>query len=321
MTEHANRSARGRSPDDDEATLCDLLDADRERDRRGAALGLIDVAERTELADATVARLAERANGDESADVRQFAVEALGHAVEGAGGAAAGDTGIESDDGDAGIETVAERAAAAVRTALADADEWVRAEAVVAHSRAAPGDEATLRDAIDDDSGWVRRNAVIALSKTGAASQDLLVERIKSDPHQGVREYAADYLREYAEDRSEAVRILAAVLAREPAAFVRAKAAASLGDLGADRAEEALERHGLNDRSDDVRRSAKQALATARGVEPEQIDAGPDDAEAAPGGGSGSRREQNGRRQGRQGPGGGPAGATDGLTQGQRDRR
>ncbi|NHN49822.1 HEAT repeat domain-containing protein [Halostella sp. JP-L12] len=299
MTEYANRSARGRAPDDDEASLRDLLDAGSERDRRRAALGLIDLAEDGGLAAETVARLAERATGDESADVRQFAVEALGHAV----GAADGAT---------------DRAGAAIRSALEDADEWVRAEAVVAQSRAAPGDESTLRDALDDDSGWVRRNAVIALSKTGAASQDLLVERIKSDPHQGVREYAADYLREYAEDREEAVRILAAVLAREPEAFVRAKAAASLGDLGTDRAEEALERHGLNDRSDDVRRSAKRALATARGVDPEQIDAGLDD-DAAPGGGPGSRRER--QKRGQQGPGGGPAGATDGLTQGQRDRR
>lgn len=298
MTEYANRSARGRAPDDDEAALRDLLGADRERDRRRAALGLIDLAEDGGLADETVERLAGVGAGDESADVRQFAVEALGQA-------------ISANDG------ATERAAAAIRTALGDPDEWVRAEAVVAQSRAAPGDEATLRDALDDDSGWVRRNAVIALAKTGAASQELLVDRIKSDPHQGVREYAADFLREYAEDRSEAVRILAAVLAREPEAFVRAKAAASLGDLGTDRAEEALERHGLNDRSDDVRRSAKRALATARGVDPEQIDAGLDD--GAPGGGPGSRREQ--QRQGRQGPGGGPAGATDGLTQGQRDRR
>jgi HEAT repeat protein len=129
-----------------------------------------------------------------------------------------------------------------------------------------------------------------------------------------------DFLREYADDVSEAVRILAAVLAREPEAFVRAKAAASLGDLGTDRAEDALERHGLNDRSDDVRRSAKRALATARGVDPKQIDAGLDEP-GAPGGGPGSRMGD-----GPDGPGGGPegpgmAGVTDGLTQGQRENR
>ncbi|MDF9746566.1 HEAT repeat domain-containing protein [Natrinema salsiterrestre] len=296
MTDYANRSARGRAPDDDEATLRARLEADLERDRRRAALGLIDLADDGGLTPATIGGLVELVLADDSPDVRQFAVEALGLAADADGGDAAGD---------------------AIRAALNDDHEWVRAEAVVAQSRAEPGNETPLRDALEDDSGWVRRNAVIALSKTGAASQELLIEQLKTDPHSGVREYAADYLREYADDVGETVRILAAVLARDPEAFVRAKAATSLGDLGTDRAEEVLERHGLNDRSDDVRRSAKRALATARGVDPEQIDAGLDD-DAAPGGGPGSRREQE--RQG-PGPGQGPAGSIDGLTQGQRDRR
>ncbi|PCR90821.1 HEAT repeat domain-containing protein [Natrinema ejinorense] len=296
MTDYANRSARGRAPDDDEATLRTRLEADRERDRRRAALGLVDPADDGGLEPATIAGLAERVGEDESADVRQFAVEALGLAAS-------------SDGGDA--------AEAAIRAALNDDHEWVRAEAVVAQSRAEPENDEPLRAALEDDSGWVRRNAVIALSKTGAASEELLIEQLKHDPHSGVREYAADYLREYADDVGETVRILAAVLARDPEAFVRAKAATSLGDLGTDRAEEVLERHGLNDRSDDVRRSAKRALATARGVDPEQIDAELDD-DAAPGGGPGSRRERE--RQG-PGPGRGPAGSIDGLTQGQRDRR
>ncbi|WP_226481836.1 HEAT repeat domain-containing protein [Natrinema amylolyticum] len=301
MTDYANRSARGRAPDDDEATLRSRLESDRERDRRRGALGLVDLADDGGLTPATIAGLAEVVREDDSADVRQFAVEALGLAASAA----------DSSGADAAAE--------AIRPALADDHEWVRAEAVVAQSRAAPGTEEPLRAALEDDSGWVRRNAVIALSKTGAASQELLIERIKTDPHSGVREYAADYLREYADDVGETVRILAAVLARDPEAFVRAKAATSLGDLGTDRAEEVLERHGLNDRSDDVRRSAKRALATARGVDPEQIDAGLD-GDAAPGGGPGSRRERE-----RQGPGPGrrqgPAGSIDGLTQGQRDRR
>ncbi|WP_135822805.1 HEAT repeat domain-containing protein [Halostella litorea] len=300
MTEYANRSARGRARTDDEVQLREKLLSARERDRRDAALGLVDLADGGSLQPSTVARLAGRATDDDAADVRQFAVEALGLAARGT-------------DGEGAAE-------AAIRTALDDEAGWVRAEAVVAASRAAPDDEATLRNALDDGSGFVRRNAVIGLSKTGAASQELLVERIKTDRHPAVREYAADFLREYAEDVSEAVRILAAVLAREPEAFVRAKAAASLGDLGTDRAEDALERHGLNDRSDDVRRSAKRALATARGVDPKQIDAGLDDP-GAPGGGPGSRSDD-----GPDGPGGGPggpgmAGVTDGLTQGQRENR
>ncbi|ELY69550.1 HEAT repeat domain-containing protein [Natrinema versiforme] len=299
MTEYANRSARGRAPDDDESTLRTRLEADRERDRRRAVLGLIDLADDGGLAPATIERLAELAVDDDAEDVRQFAVEALGLAASAA----------ESDAKDAASE--------AIRSALADGREWVRAEAVVAQSRAAPGNETPLRDALEDDSGWVRRNAVIALSKTGASSQEELIDRIKNDPHSGVREYAADYLREYADDVGESVRILAAVLARDPEAFVRAKAATSLGELGTERAEAVLERHGLNDRSDDVRRSAKQALATARGVDPDQLDIELDD-EAAPGGGPGSRRERE--RQG-PGPGRGPANSIDGLTQGQRDRR
>ncbi|MGQ3414115.1 HEAT repeat domain-containing protein [Natrinema sp. LN54] len=300
MTEYANRSARGRAPDDDEATLRSRLEADRERDRRRAALGLIDLADEGGLAPPTIEQLAGLAADDGSEDVRQFAVEALGLAASSAAESAARDAASE-----------------AIRSALADDREWVRAEAVVAQSRAAPGNETPLRAALEDDSGWVRRNAVIALSKTGAASQDLLIDRIKNDPHSGVREYAADYLREYADDVGESVRILAAVLARDPEAFVRAKAATSLGELGTERAEAVLERHGLNDRSDDVRRSAKRALATARGVDPDQLDIELDD-EAAPGGGPGSRRERE--RQG-PGPGRGPANSIDGLTQGQRDRR
>ncbi|QCW03843.1 HEAT repeat domain-containing protein [Natrinema pallidum] len=298
MTDYANRSARGRAPDDDEASLRSRLESDRERDRRRGALGLVDLADEGGLEPATIAGLAERTLEDEAADVRQFTVEALGLAAS-------------VSDSDVAAE--------AIRTALADDHEWVRAEAVVAQSRAEPGNEEPLRGALEDDSGWVRRNAVIALSKTGAASQELLIERIKNDPHSGVREYAADYLREYADEIEAAVRILAAVLARDPEAFVRAKAATSLGDLGTDRAEAVLERHGLNDRSDDVRRSAKRALATARGVDPEQIDAGLD-GDAAPGGGPGSQRERERQRQG-PGPNRGPAGSIDGLTQGQRDRR
>jgi len=305
MTEYANRSARGRARTDDEAQLREQLLSALERERRDAALGLVDLAADDTLKPSTVARLAGRATDDDAADVRQFAVEALGLAAASTDGAGTGGEGA---------------AEAAIRTALDDDEDWVRAEAVVAASRAAPDDEATLREALADESGYVRRNAVIALSKTGAASQELLTERIKTDRHPAVREYAADFLREYAADTAEAVRILAAVLAREPEAFVRAKAAASLGDLGTDRAEEALERHGLNDRSDDVRRSAKRALATARGVDPKQIDAGLDDP-GAPGGGPGSRTGD-----GPDGPGGGPggpgmAGVTDGLTQGQRENR
>lgn len=299
MTDYANRSARGRARTDDEESLRERLDAAASRERRDAALGLVDLAEREGLAPATTARLAERATGDQDAEVRQFAVEALGLAA-----AAATDGGPE-------------RAVGAIRTALEDDSEWVRAEAVVAHSRTAPEDGAPLRAALEDGSGWVRRNALVALAKTGAASQELLVERLRTDSHPAVREYAADYLREYAEDVADAVRVLAALLARDSAAFVRATAATSLGALGTDRAEAVLEDHGLTDRSDDVRRAARRALATARGVDPESIDVDPD----AAGPGSGTPRTGHSRDAGPGAPApGGPVDAIDGYTQGQRRR-
>ncbi|WP_436910149.1 HEAT repeat domain-containing protein [Halosimplex marinum] len=241
--EYDNWSARGRAPADDEAGLRAALDDDQPR-RRDAALALVDEAE-AGLADETVDALADAARSADDPDTRQFAVEALG---------------------------VAGRGEDTVAAALDDPDEWVRAEAVVALSRVDPGAADRLRAALEDDHGAVRRNALIALAKTGAAGAETLVDRLKSDPSPAVREYAAQYLPDAAETE-RAVRLLAAVLARDPGSFVRAKAAEGLGDLGTDRAEEALEAHGLEDRSDDVRKTAERALARSKGVDPEEIDA------------------------------------------------
>ena len=237
--EAANLSATGRAPAPSESGCREELAADEPGRRREAALGLIGLAE-TGLAAETVEVLTERLHSDPDADVRQFAAEALGVAGTGAD---------------------------AVRRAMeADDDPWVRAEAVVAFSRAG-GQPAALREILDrDENGWVRRNALIALAKTGTADQALLADRLKNDVHRAVREYAAEYLGEQATDTAEAVELLAAILARDPSAFVRAKAAQSLGDLGTERAIEAIEVQGLNDRSDDVQRTAKRALAHARGV-------------------------------------------------------
>ncbi|MFB6195746.1 MAG: HEAT repeat domain-containing protein [Haloplanus sp.] len=244
---HANWSARGRAPDADEATLRRRLaatDADAHV-RREAALGLVDVATGG-LDDATAEALADRAERDPDADVRQFAVEALGNAG----------TGVET-----------------LRSALDDDDEWVRAEAVVGLSRA-EDDAATehLRPALDDESGWVRRNALVAFGKVGAADAETLRERLKTDGHASVREYAAEFLGHTPGDVSETVTILAAVLARDPSALVRANAATSLGRLGTDRAVQALETQGIDDRSNDVQRAAKRALAEAEGRDPEAVD-------------------------------------------------
>lgn len=265
-----NASATDRAPADDEPGLREALTGDR-RDRRDAAMGLVALAE-SGLSPDTRAALADRIREDTDADVRQFAVEALG--VDGA-------------------------APAAIDIALDDAEPWVRAEAAVAFSRAAPDRVERLADALDDPAPWVRRNALIALAKTGAADRDTLVDTLKTDPHPAVREYAAQYLPDTDGDDAEAVRLLAAVLAREPNAFVRVKAAAGLGELATDRAIEALETQGLGDRSDDVVRTARHALARARGTDPEAIEVpGPD----PPGGGPG--REAHGR-----GPSQGPPGA------------
>ncbi|GAA0204561.1 HEAT repeat domain-containing protein [Halobaculum roseum] len=301
--DYANWSARGRAPAEDEQSLRTALRAPEAATRRDAALGLVDAAA-DGLAGETVSRLGERVERDSDPDVRQFAVEALG---------------------------VAGADASAVAPGLDDPNEWVRAEAVVALARAAP-DEAGegLRNALPDDSGFVRRNAVIALAKTGAADAETLRERLKADPHAGVREYAAKYLATFPGEESETVTVLAAVLARDPEAFVRAGAATALGELGTDRAEEALESQGVTDRSEDVVRAAKRALATARGEDPEDIEVpssvpggGPERPEEAPDGrpdGVGapigpptdsSRGAPGGLGGGPNGPPSGPGGRTD----------
>ncbi|NHN42783.1 HEAT repeat domain-containing protein [Halorubellus sp. JP-L1] len=291
-------SATDRAPADDEPGLREALEGGPAPARRDAALALASAAESgvadatTDgggLAPATVDALAARVREDSSSDVRQFAVEALG---------------------------VAGERVDPIRDALADDDEWVRAEAVVAHSRVAPGDVDVLRDVLaSDDSGWVRRNAVVALGKAGGASHADLVECIKTDPHPAVREYAAQFLADVVDDVEEAERVLAAVLAREANAFVRAKAAESLGELGTDRAETALEEYGVTDQSEDVVRTATRALADARGVDPDalDVDANLDDpAEGAPGTGPDAPDERAlelGTRTGGEptaGPGGAP---------------
>lgn len=238
-------SATDRAPAADEPSLREALAADDLVERRDAALALTSSAA-SGLDPETVDALAERVRADDHPDVRQFAVEALG--VAGAG-------------------------QQVVREAFDDPHEWVRSEAVVAYSRIAPGDVEPVLDVLeDDDSGWVRRNAVVALGKRQVLDQAALVDRIKTDPHPAVREYAAQFLSDVVDDVEVAERILAALLAREPNAFVRAKAAESLGDLGTERAQEALESHGISDTSDDVARTAERALADARGVDPDDLD-------------------------------------------------
>jgi HEAT repeat protein len=266
-----NWSARGRAPGapderpPQERLVAQLTDdTATSRERADAALGLVDASAEaeTDLSSETITALSERVRDDPADDVRQFAVEALGNA---------------------GVGTEA------IRDALDDANEWVRAEAVVACSRAVGVEAAeTLREALDDDGGHVRRNALVALGKFDAVDAETLLDRLKHDPNSGVREYAAAFLAETPGDTYETVTVLAAVLARDPDAFVRAKAAKSLGELGTDRAIQALESHGVEDSSDDVKRSAKRALAVARGRDPETVSV---EEARPPGGGPASPEE------------------------------
>ena len=272
----ANWSAGGRAAGQSEAELRETLESAGHRSPE-AALGLVEVAT-SGLEAETVMALETAIHAADDPETRQFAVEALGAAGE--------DT--------VGIET-----------ALEDDCEWVRAEAVVACSRVYGAPTSLLRDVLEtDDSGWVRRNALVALGKRGEATPSTCIDRLKHDPHPAVREFAAQYLRT-GEDVEGAVRILAAVLAREPNAFVRVKAAESLGHLGTDRAEAALETQGLGDRSDDVRRTAKRALARARGVDPDALDV---EETALPGGGRGSHGARTDPPAGGGPGGGGPGG-------------
>lgn len=148
----------------------DLLGQLREgskTERRRAALALAD----REQTPETVATLAAAARDDADADVRQFAVEALG---------------------ELGGDVAAEVAQAA---ALEDDDPWVRAEAVVAldHLDRAANTE-HLERALDDDHHAVRRNALVSLFKLrGEDTLDDLLDAVDDDSER-VREWVAHLL-------------------------------------------------------------------------------------------------------------------------------
>jgi HEAT repeat protein len=156
-------------------------------ERRRAALAL---AEETR-SEAVVSALASLGLQDEDADVRQFAVEALG-------------------------ELGGERAGEAAVATLDDEEPWVRAEAVVALDRIdRAAYESHIEAALDDDHHAVRRNAAVSLFKhCGEAMRDVLLEQSRADSER-LREWAAhllagiddervdERLREIAGDESE----------------------------------------------------------------------------------------------------------------------
>jgi HEAT repeat protein len=157
------------------AEKVELLRDGSPKERQRAALSLAE----GDGLDAVLAALARAATTDEDADVRQFAVEALGKL---------------------GGEVAAETA----RVVTEDADPWVRAEAYVALDRLdreAFADD--LEAALDDDHHAVRRNAAISLFKLrGEAALDPLLD-LADDPSERVREWAAHLLAGIDDERAE----------------------------------------------------------------------------------------------------------------------
>lgn len=136
-------------------------------ERRRAALALAARERTTE----TVSTLAKAARDDPDADVRQFAVEALG---------------------DLGGDVAAEVTRAA---ATEDDDPWVRAEAIVALDHLdREANVARLEQALEDDHHAVRRNALISLFKLrGEETLPYLLESVDADSER-LREWVAHLL-------------------------------------------------------------------------------------------------------------------------------
>lgn len=153
-------------------------------ERGRAALALAD---RGSDAGDAVSAIAAAALEDSDADVRQFAVEALGRI----GGPAAGQ---------------------AAKRVLRDDDPWVRAEAVVALDRLdrdAYADE--IEAATDADHHAVRRNAAISVFKRRGEDALPVLCDLAADPSDRVREWAAHMLGGIDHDRArETLRSLAA---------------------------------------------------------------------------------------------------------------
>jgi hypothetical protein len=164
-----------------ESLVSDLADGSP-RDRRRAAIAL----SRRDLDEAAVAALASSVRSDPDAEVRQFAIEALG-------------------------EHGSDRAGQVARAALDDADPWVRAEAVVAldtidRNRYAESVDGTL----EDDHPAVRRNALVSVWKRrGADARETVLEFV-DDESDRVREWVATMLADVEDERAErALRTLA----------------------------------------------------------------------------------------------------------------
>jgi HEAT repeat protein len=185
--------------DETTATLLGSLAEGDAVDRQRAALALVDA---EGDADAIAAGLASAALEDDHADVRQFAVEALG-----------------KRGGDVALDTA--------RFALEDDDPWVRAEAVVALDRRAREEHAAvIEEALADDHHAVRRNALISLFKLRGegAAEELLAHC--DDDSERVREWAAHLLAGVESDA--ATERLRALAAEDDSQIVRSTATTAL---------------------------------------------------------------------------------------------
>ncbi|EMA63889.1 HEAT repeat domain-containing protein [Halorubrum lipolyticum] len=153
--------------------IADLVDGDPVA-RRRAALALGE----GRPTEAALDALTERGLTDGDADVRQFAVEALGQL----GGERAGEAAVAACD---------------------DSDPWVRAEAVVALDRIDRSEHAaTIEAALDDDHHAVVRNAAVSLFKLrGEALCPVLLELSHADSER-LREWAVHLLAGVDDDRA-----------------------------------------------------------------------------------------------------------------------
>ena len=205
--EPADYSAADIGPVEDESTrtLIAQLESAEAPTRRRAALALA----RREVGDSVRERLESLARTDPDAQVRQFAIEALGKV-----------------DGDPAV---------ALDVLESDEDPWVRAEATVALDRLDRDRfEDRFESLLEDEAEGVRRNALISLTRIRreAAREDLLYAL--SDPSDRVREWAVKLLGQYDDDGAVESALERIVSEESAVEIVRETAARSLGARGRD---------------------------------------------------------------------------------------
>ncbi|MEF8852569.1 MAG: HEAT repeat domain-containing protein [Haloarculaceae archaeon] len=168
-------------------------------ERQRAALALAEEARDPAIVEALVTA----GLGDDDADVRQFAVEAL-------------------------AKLGGERAGAAAREIADDDDPWVRAEAVVALDRIDREAHADhIERALDDDHHAVRRNALVSVFKRrGEGARETLLAAVGDDSER-VREWAVHLLAGVDDGRARAA-LRETVADEEEADVVRETAARAL---------------------------------------------------------------------------------------------